>query len=161
MSKKEEKTNVMRLLAQADIPYTPHYYPHPDGPVDGATVARTLGQPTEKVFKTLVTRGASRGSYYVFVVPVEKELDLKAAARAAGEKSVEMLHVAELLPLTGYVRGGCSPVGMKKLFPTFIDQSAKGQDTIMVSGGKIGTQVELDPEALCALIRGQFAPVAL
>lgn len=161
MSKKEEKTNVMRLLAQAGIPYTPHYYPHPDGPVDGATVARTLGQPVEKVFKTLVTRGASRGSYYVFVVPVEKELDLKAAARAAGEKSVEMLHVAELLPLTGYVRGGCSPVGMKKLFPTFIDQSAKGQDTIMVSGGKIGTQVELDPEALCTLIRGQFAPVAL
>ena len=150
MSKKEEKTNVMRLLAQAGIPYTPHYYPHPDGPVDGATVAQTL-----------VTRGASRGSYYVFVVPVEKELDLKAAARAAGEKSVEMLHVAELLPLTGYVRGGCSPVGMKKLFPTFIDQSAQGQDTIMVSGGRIGTQVELDPEALCALIRGQFAPVAL
>ena len=107
MSKKEEKTNVMRLLAQAGIPYTPHYYPHPDGPVDGATVARTLGQPAEKVFKTLVTRGASRGSYYVFVVPVEKDLDLKAAARAAGEKSVEMLHVAELLPLTGYVRGGC------------------------------------------------------
>ena len=161
MSKKEEKTNVMRLLAQAGIPYTPPYSPPPDGPVDGATVARTLGQPAEKVFKTLVTRGASRGSYYVFVVPVEKELDLKAAARAAGEKSVEMLHVAELLPLTGYVRGGCSPVGMKKLFPTFIDQSAQGQDTIMVSGGRIGTQVELDPEALCALIRGQFAPVAL
>lgn len=161
MSKKEEKTNVMRLLTQAGIPYTPHYYAHPDGPVDGATVARTLGQPVEKVFKTLVTRGASRGSHYVFVIPVEKELDLKAAARAAGEKSIEMLHVAELLPLTGYVRGGCSPVGMKKPFPTFIDQSARSQDTIMVSAGKIGAQVEVSPTALCDYIHGQFAPVAL
>lgn len=160
MSKKEEKTNVMRLLQQARIPYTPHYYPHPDGAVDGASVARSLGQPVEKVFKTLVTRGASRSSYYVFVVPVEKELDLKAAARAAGEKSIEMLHVSELLGLTGYVRGGCSPVGMKKLFPTFIDESALSQTTIMVSGGKIGTQVELDPKALCELIHGQFAPIA-
>ena len=149
----------MRLLAQAGIPYTPHYYPHPDGPVDGATVARTLGQPAEKVFKTLVTRGASRGSYYVFVVPVEKELDLKAAARAAGEKSVEMLHVAELLPLTGYVRGGCSPIGMKKRFKTVIDASAQDHAAILVSAGKIGYQVELSPDALVGLIGGRYADV--
>lgn len=160
MAKKEEKTNVMRALDKAHIPYRHYAYPVEDGHIDGAAVAAKLGQNPEQVFKTLVTKGAG-GGYFVFVIPVAKELDLKAAARAAGEKSVEMLHVAELLPLTGYVRGGCSPVGMKKLFPTFIDQSAKGQDTIMVSGGRIGTQVELDPEALCALIRGQFAPVAL
>ena len=159
MSKKEEKTNVMRLLQQARIPYTPHYYPHPDGAVDGASVARSLGQPVEKVFKTLVTRGASRSSYYVFVVPVEKELDLKAAARAAGEKSIEMLHVSELLGLTGYIRGGCSPVGMKKLFPTFIDESALSQTTIMVSGGKIGLQIEARPDDLAKAIGGIFAPI--
>lgn len=160
MAKKPEKTNVMRLLTQAKIPYTPHYYPHGDEAVDGATVAAILNEPPEKVFKTLVTRGAKKGSYYVFVVPVQKELVLKAAAKAAGEKSVEMLHVNELLPLTGYIRGGCSPVGMKKLFPTFIDASALNQSTIMVSGGKIGTQVELEPQALAGLIGAQFADIA-
>ena len=151
----------MRLLDQAKIPYTPHFYPHEGKPVDGETVARLTGLPPETVFKTLVTRGRGPVRFFIFVIPVGKELDLKAAARAAGEKAVSMVHAAELTHITGYVRGGCSPVGMKKLFPTFIDQSAKGQDTIMVSGGRIGTQVELDPEALCALIRGQFAPVAL
>ena len=151
----------MRLLDQAKIPYTPHFYPHEGKPVDGETVARLTGLPPETVFKTLVTRGSGPVRFFIFVIPVGKELDLKAAARAAGEKAVSMVHAAELTPITGYVRGGCSPVGMKKLFPTFIDQSAQGQDTIMVSGGRIGTQVELDPEALCALIRGQFAPVAL
>ncbi len=161
MAKKPEKTNVMRLLAQAGIPYTPHYYPHGDEAVDGATVAAILLEPPEKVFKTLVTRGAKKESYYVFVVPVEKELSLKAAAKAAGEKSIEMLHVNELLPLTGYIRGGCSPVGMKKLFPTLIDSSALAQPTIMVSGGKIGTQVELEPQALAGLIGARFAEVAL
>ena len=161
-SSKSEKTNVCRLLDQAGIPYQTHFYPHGDEAVDGTTVASILNQPPERVFKTLVTRGpGSKNSCFVFVIPVTAELNLKAAAKAAGQKSIEMLHVNELLGLTGYIRGGCSPIGMKKLFPTFIDQSAQGQDTIMVSGGRIGTQVELDPEALCALIRGQFAPVAL
>ena len=164
MSKKNEKiekTNVCRLLDRAKIPYETHTYPHEDGAVDGATVAQILNQPPEKVFKTLVTRGAKKGSYYVFDIPVEAELDLKAAARAAGEKSVEMLHVAELLPLTGYVRGGCSPVGMKKQFPTFIDASAQSQPTIMISAGKIGMQVELDPKALCTLIGEKFAEITV
>lgn len=161
-SSKNEKTNVCRLLDQAGIPYQTHFYPHGDEAVDGTTVASILNQPPERVFKTLVTRGpGSKNSCFVFVIPVAAELNLKAAAKVAGQKSIEMLHVNELLGLTGYIRGGCSPIGMKKLFPTFIDQSAQGQDTIMVSGGRIGTQVELDPEALCALIRGQFAPVAL
>ena len=115
---KEEKTNVMRTLEQKKIPYTAHTYPHEEGvAVDGATVARSLGQNPARVFKTLVTRGAS-GGYYVFDIPVEATLDLKKAAKAVGEKSVAMLHQKELLPLTGYVHGGCSPVGMKKLFPT-------------------------------------------
>jgi Cys-tRNA(Pro)/Cys-tRNA(Cys) deacylase len=160
MAKKPEKTNVMRLLTGAGIPFTPHYYAHEEGvAVDGATVAAITGQPPEKVFKTLVTRGGKK-NFYVFVIPVEKELSLKAAAKAAGEKSVEMLHVNELLPLTGYIRGGCSPVGMKKLFPTFIDASALAQPTIMVSGGKIGTQVELEPQALAQLVGAQFADIA-
>lgn len=155
----ETKTNVMRLLDHKKIPYTPHAYPYAGGAVDGATVAGLIGLPPERVYKTLVTRGAG-GEYYVFVVPVLGELDLKAAARAAGEKSIEMLKQAQLLPLTGYVHGGCSPVGMKKQFPTVLDESVEGLDTIVVSAGKIGAQVELAPAALCGLIRGKFAPVA-
>ena len=155
----EEKTNVMRVLDQKKIPYTPHYYAHPDGAVDGASVAALIGKDPGAVCKTLVTQGASK-KYYVFVIPAEKELDLKAAARAAGEKSIEMIRQAQLLPLTGYVHGGCSPVGMKKLFPTFFDQSAEGRDAIVVSAGKIGAQVELSPAALAGLVRGRFAPVA-
>lgn len=155
----EEKTNVMRLLEQKRIPYRPHYYAAPGGAVDGATVAALTGADPAAVFKTLVTRGGG-GVYYVFVVPVLKTLDLKAAARAAGEKSVEMIRQAQLLPLTGYVHGGCSPIGMKKLFKTFLDESARDQSAILVSAGRIGAQVELDPGALCALVRGRFAPVA-
>ena len=113
---KEEKTNVMRTLEQKKIPYTAHSY-DPEGPIDGVSVAQTLGQPPEQVFKTLVTKGAS-GAYYVFDIPVAENLDLKKAAKAVGEKSVAMLPQKELLPLTGYVHGGCSPVGMKKQFPT-------------------------------------------
>ena len=112
---KEEKTNVMRTLDQKKIPYTAHSY-DPDGPIDGVSVAQTLGQPAEQVFKTLVTKAAS-GAYYVFDIPVAENLDLKKAAKAVGEKSVAMLSQKELLPLTGYVHGGCSPVGMKKQFP--------------------------------------------
>ncbi len=155
----EEKTNVMRLLEQKKIPYVPHTYPCPDGAVDGEKVAGLIGLSPRQVFKTLVTQGGS-GRYYVFVVPVLGSLDLKAAAKAAGEKSVEMLRQAQLLPLTGYVHGGCSPVGMKKLFPTFFDESARELPTIAVSAGKIGFQVELSPADLSALVRGRFAPIS-
>jgi Cys-tRNA(Pro)/Cys-tRNA(Cys) deacylase len=152
----EVKTNVMRVLEQHKIPYTPHFYPHGKEAVDGVTVAKCLGQEPESVFKTLVTRGAS-GGYFVFAIPVAEELDLKKAAKAVGEKSVAMIHVAELLPLTGYVRGGCSPVGMKKPFPTAFDETAILFDTICVSAGKIGAQVEVAPTALAELVGGQFA----
>ena len=155
----EEKTNVMRLLDQKKVPYTPHHYAHPDGAVDGASVAALIDRDPAGVCKTLVTQGASK-KYYVFVIPVLRELDLKGAARAVGEKSIEMIRQAQLLPLTGYVHGGCSPVGMKKLFPTVLDQSVEGLDTITVSAGKIGAQVELAPAALAVLVRGRFAPVA-
>ena len=154
---KEEKTNVMRTLEQKKIPYTAHTYPHEEGvAVDGATVARSLGQDPARVFKTLVTRGAS-GGYYVFDIPVEATLDLKKAAKAVGEKSVAMLHQKELLPLTGYVHGGCSPVGMKKLFPTVFHETALDGEIIMVSAGKIGYQVACRPADLIALVRGKTA----
>ena len=155
--KKEEKTNVMRVLEQQGIPYTPHTYPA-DGPIDGVSVAGFLGQDVEQVFKTLVTKGAS-GSYYVFDVPVAENLDLKKAAKAVGEKSIAMIHQKELLPLTGYVHGGCSPVGMKKQFPTVFHETVVLFDTICVSAGKIGAQVELDPKSLAALTRGKFADI--
>ena len=155
----EEKTNVMRILDQKKVAYTPHHYAHPDGAVDGASVAALIDRDPAAVCKTLVTQGASK-KYYVFVIPVLKELDLKAAARAVGEKSIEMIKQAQLLPLTGYVHGGCSPVGMKKQFPTVFDQSVEGLDAITVSAGKIGAQVEVAPAALAGLVRGRFAPVA-
>ena len=155
----EEKTNVMRVLDQKKIPYTPHSYPHSEGEaVDGATVAAILGRDPGEVYKTLVTRGASKANY-VFVVPVLSELDLKKAAKTVGEKSIEMIHVKELTPLTGYVRGGCSPIGMKKRLKTVIDTSAQDRAAILVSAGKIGYQVELSPDALVGLIGGSFADV--
>lgn len=154
----EEKTNVMRVLDQKKVPYTPHHYAHPNGAVDGASVAALIDKDPASVCKTLVTQGASK-KYYVFVIPVLKELDLKAAAKAVREKSIEMIKQAQLLPLTGYVHGGCSPVGMKKQFPTVFDQSVEGLDTITVSAGKIGAQVEVAPAALAGLVRGTFAPV--
>ena len=158
MSKhKEEKTNVMRTLEQKKIPYTPHTY-DPNGPIDGVSVAQALGQDPACVFKTLVTRGAS-GGYYVFDIPVAENLDLKKAARAVGEKSVAMLPQKELLPLTGYVHGGCSPVGMKKQFPTVFHETAELFDTICVSAGKIGAQVEVAPADLIALLGAQTADV--
>lgn len=155
----QEKTNVMRLLTQRKVPFTPHFYACPDGAVDGRSVAALIDRPLERVFKTLVTRGAGK-QYYVFVVPVSRELDLKAAAKAVGEKSIEMIHQAELLPLTGYVHGGCSPLGMKKQFPTVLDESAQGLETMIVSAGKIGAQVELAPSDLASLTRAQFAPIS-
>ena len=155
---KEEKTNVMRVLDQKKIPYTPHAYPH-EAP-DGVTVARSLGQDPERVFKTLVTRGAS-GGYYVFDIPVADTLDLKKAAKAVGEKSIAMLHSRDLLPLTGYVHGGCSPIGMKKQFPTVFHETAEILDTIMVSAGKIGFQVELSPADLIELVGGSTEDVTV
>ena len=158
MSKhKEEKTNVMRVLDQKKVPYTAHTYPA-DGPIDGVSVAGFLGQDPERVFKTLVTKG-STGAYYVFDIPVAENLDLKKAARAVGEKSIAMLPQKELLGLTGYVHGGCSPVGMKKQFPTVFHETALGYDTVCVSAGKIGAQVECDPKALIDLLRAKTADI--
>ena len=157
MAKKEEKTNVMRALEQKNIPYTAHTYPA-DGAIDGVSVATMLGQSAEQVFKTLVTRGAS-GGYYVFDIPVAENLDLKKAAKAVGEKSIAMIAQKELLPLTGYVHGGCSPVGMKKQFPTVFHETVILFDTICVSAGKIGAQVELVPDALIALLGAKIADV--
>lgn len=158
---KEEKTNVMRILDQKNIPYTAHIYPHEEGvAVDGATVARTLGLDPETVFKTLLARGNS-GDIHVFVIPVADTLDLKKAARAAGEKSVELVHVKEINALSGYIRGGCSPVGMKNLYPTVFHETAEIIDAITVSAGKIGYQVTLSPAALLALVEGTTADIVV
>lgn len=158
---KEEKTNVMRVLEQRGISYIPHTYEHEEGvAVDGVTVAQSLGQDPECVFKTLVARGASKG-IYVFCIPVADSLDLKKAARSVGEKSIEMIAVKEINALTGYVRGGCSPVGMKKQYPTVFHETAEIVDTIMVSAGKIGFQVELAPDALIDLVGATTADVTV
>ena len=157
--KKEEKTNVMRTLEQKKVPYTAYTYPHEEGvAVDGETVAKLLGQDPGAVFKTLVTKGAS-GGYYVFDIPVAETLDLKKAAKAVGEKSIAMLPAKELLPLTGYVHGGCSPVGMKKQFPTVFHESCLEREAMMVSAGKIGYQVAVKPGDLIALVRAATADV--
>ena len=155
----EDKTNVMRLLDQAKIPYTPRQYDVSDGQLDGLTAAARLGVPAEQCFKTLVTVGASKRNY-VFVVPVAKELDLKAAARAVGEKSIEMIPQAKLLPLTGYIHGGCSPVGMKKKLPTVIDADAQALEQMTVSAGKVGRQVSLSPQDLAGYVDAAFAAVS-
>ena len=152
-----EKTNVMRILAQKKIKYNEYYYGDTDA-VSGVEVAEALNEDTERVFKTLVTVGKSR-QHYVFMIPVAKELDLKKAAKAVSEKSIVMIPQKELLPLTGYVHGGCSPIGMKKQFKTTIDTSAEGFDTICFSGGKVGYQVELTLNDLSKIIRYAFADV--
>ena len=151
----------MRTLEQQGIPYTAHAYEHEEGvAVDGVTVAKSLGPDPEQVFKTLVARGASKG-IYVFCIPVAENLDLKKAARAVGEKSIEMVAVKEINALTGYIRGGCSPVGMKKQYPTVFHETAEIIDTIMVSAGKIGYQVELAPDALIALVGASTTDVTV
>lgn len=156
---KEEKTNVMRILDQKKLPYTALTYPHEEGvAVDGVTVAERMGQDPGRVFKTLVTRGAS-GGYYVFDIPVAETLDLKKAAKAVGEKSIAMLPQKELLALTGYVHGGCSPVGMKKPLPTVFHQTALDGDAITVSAGKIGHQICCKPADLIALVGARVADV--
>lgn len=155
MGKKDEKTNVMRLLEQNGIAYTAHLYTDTDA-VGGMDVAAALNEEPERVFKTLVTVGASKQNY-VFVIPVNAELNLKKAAQALGEKSIEMIRAKELLPLTGYIHGGCSPIGMKKLFRTVVDETAQLFDTIMYSGGKIGYQVETSPADLEKMIPVVYA----
>ena len=157
--KKEDKTNVMRILDQNGISYAAHAYPA-DGPTDGVSVANILGQDVEQVFKTLVTKAAS-GNYYVFDIPVAENLDLKKAAKAVGEKSIAMILSRELLPLTGYIHGGCSPVGMKKQFPTVFHETCQLFDTICVSAGKIGAQVEVNPAELMELIGADTADLVV
>ena len=156
----EQKTNVMRTLDQKKVRYTAHSYPHGDEPVDGVTVARLTGMDPAAVFKTLVAVGASKRNY-VFVIPVAAELDLKKAAKAVKEKSVAMIHVSEITPLTGYVRGGCSPIGMKKAFPTYLDQSAKDLETIGVSAGQRGVQILLKPDDLARYVRAVYADLTV
>lgn len=146
-----EKTNVMRLLDQKKIKYKAYTYADTEA-ISGMEVAATLNEDPKQVFKTLVAVASSK-KYYVFMVPVCKELNLKKAAKAVGEKKIEMLKAKELLPLTGYVHGGCSPIGMKKAFPTIIDKSAENFETILFSGGKIGYQVETTLEGLRKIIR--------
>ncbi len=151
----EEKTNVMRILDKKKINYKSHSYVN-TGAISGVEVANVLGQDPNQVFKTLVTVGKSK-NYYVFMIPVEKELDLKKAAKSVEEKSVEMIKSKDLLSLTGYIHGGCSPIGMKKFFKTTIDASARDQDTIIFSAGKIGYQVELKLNELEKVIRFELS----
>ena len=150
-----QKTNVMRVLEQKKVPYESRAYTQ-DATLTGEEIAGILGQDPRRVFKTLVTRGKS-GQYYVFVVPVAEDLDLKKAAKASGEKSIEMIKQKELLPLTGYVHGGCSPIGMKKAFPTFIHESAADLPRMFVSAGKVGFQVEVSPQDLAKTVGCGFA----
>ena len=156
---KQEKTNVMRLLDAAEVAYTAHYYDGADGKIDGLSVAEKTGLAPEMVFKTLVTQGAG-GDYYVFVLPVGEELDLKRAAKAAGEKNIVLIFSKDLLKRTGYIHGGCSPLGMKKRFPTFFHESAILQESIAVSAGKIGAQIEAAPDALLSLCQGEYADLS-
>ncbi len=153
--KPTDKTNVMRVLDSRKIPYACHTY-DADPTLTGAQIAAILGEPADHVFKTLVTQGKSN-KYYVFVVSVEAELDLKKAAKAAGEKSVAMIKQKDLLPLTGYVHGGCSPVGMKKAFPTFVHETAAALERMYVSAGKVGAQIELAPADLQKIVSCTFA----
>ena len=154
---KDNKTNAMRKLDSMKIEYKEHYYTDTDA-VSGVDTAAALGEDPERVFKTLVTVGKS-GSHYVFIIPVACELDLKNAASAAGEKSAAMIKSKELLPLTGYIHGGCSPIGMKKQFRTFIQKGAENYETIYCSGGKIGFQIELSLESLQKVVPVEVAEI--
>ena len=154
------KTNVMRLLTQAGIDYAAHEYEYDEKDLSGNHASLAIGVPEEQVYKTLVTRGA-KGGIYVFCVPVSGELDLKKAAKAAGDKSIAMVHMKELLGLTGYIRGGCSPIGMKKKYPVYIEETAQLYDTIVVSAGQRGVQVELEPTKLAEITDGKFVDIAM
>ena len=157
MKKAEEKTNAIRLLEQRRIAFKTHNYVQ-SGAVSGPEVARALGQNPSRMFKTLVTEGKS-GAHYVFLVPVNRELNLKNAASAVGEKSIVMIKSKELLPLTGYIHGGCSPIGMKKPFPTFIHESALLYDYIYISAGKRGLQIKINPQALIDFVKMGIYPL--
>ena len=154
---KEIKTNAMRILERQKIPYQVMTY-ECDEFVDALKIADQLGLPYEKMYKTLVTIGSSK-NYFVFVIPIHRELDLKKAARSVGEKSVAMIHVKEINAVTGYIRGGCTAIGMKKQYVTRIDESAEKLETMIVSGGKIGAQIELKPEDLRRASGGEFANI--
>ncbi len=154
---KEVKTNAMRILDKNKIPYEIIQY-ECDEFIDGLHSAEKTGAPAEQSFKTLVMQGKSR-QYYVFVLPIAEEVDLKAAARTVGEKSVEMIHVKDITAITGYVRGGCTPLGMKKQFPTILHESARNFDRIYVSGGRIGTTIIVNPDDLLSVVRGQYADI--
>ena len=156
---KEAKTNAMRFLEKNGISYTEQTY-ECDEFVDGITTANALDQPLDRTFKTLVAHGKS-GSYYCFLIPVDKELDLKKAAKSVGEKSVELLPLKDLTAVTGYVRGGCTPIGMKKQFMTVVHSSAEELDEFFISGGRIGLQIKLSPRALVKAIRGRFSDIIL
>ena len=155
---KNVKTNAMRILDSKKVNYEMIAYDILDDKIDGISVAEKTGQDVKEVYKTLVTQGLSR-EFYVFVIPVDKELDLKKAAKVAGEKKVEMIHVKDITKYTGYIRGGCSPVGMKKLYKTFIYEDAKNLEKVCVSGGKKGLQIKLSPMDLIEIINGTFADI--
>ncbi len=154
---KEIKTNAVRILDRNKINYELLTY-ECDEFIDGLHTAEKTGAPVEQTYKTLVMQGKSK-KYYVFVIPIAEEVDLKAAARSVGEKSVEMIHVKDITAITGYVRGGCSPLGMKKQFPTVIDSTAEAFDQMYVSGGRIGTSVRLNPKDLAHVVRAEFADI--
>ena len=155
MAKKHQKTNAMRILDSKKIEYNMYTYEVDENHIDGISVAQKLNQDEKMVFKTLVAQGASK-NFYVFVIPVAESLDMKKAAKSVGEKSVEMIHVKDINSITGYIRGGCTPLGMKKQFPTVVDSSAEKYDKIIISGGRIGSQIILNPQDLVKVVRGKF-----
>lgn len=157
--KKISKTNAIRILEKEKIDFEVITYDSRDGKIDGIAVAGKIGRDVKSVFKTLVTQGASK-EYYVFIIPVAEEMDLKKAAKAAGEKKVEMIPVKDIQKITGYIRGGCSPVGMKKRFRTFLDVSSREHEKILVSGGKIGIQIEIGSDDLLKVVDGVEADLS-
>lgn len=159
MAKKENKTNAMRILDKNKVTYRINTY-ECDEFIDGIHIADMNGDPYDQSFKTLVTVGKT-GNYYVFVIPIDKEIDFKKAAKIVGEKSVEMIHVKDINAVTGYIRGGCTPLGMKKLYPTVIEESAKNFNEIIISGGKLGMQIILNPLDLAKVVNGQFANITV
>ncbi len=155
---KESKTNDIIILDTNKIEYITHSYENKDNKIDGIAVAHKIDKDVDSVFKTLVTQGNSK-EFYVFVIPVAEELDMKKASKIAGEKNIEMIHVKDINPITGYIRGGCSPLGMKKVFRTFIQEEALLFDAIVFSGGKIGAQIEMDPNDLEKVIKCSFEDI--
>jgi len=156
---KVKKTNAVRALEQKKIDHTIYEYDSSDGQIDGISVANKIGKEPERVFKTLVAHGNSK-EIYVFIIPVEAELDLKKAAKVASEKKIELIAVKDIIKLTGYIRGGCSPIGMKKSYKTFLDEHASQFERIIFSGGKIGMQIEANPQELLNVINGQYGEIA-